>query len=329
MARLASLRLTLLALIVLGVAGVLLLRLDLPPTWVLALPCTLLVINLVAAIFWSAAFRQKWALQVFHLALLAILLLAVFSRLTYFKGQFELSAGERFAGQLLASEQGPWHPTALEQIDFINETVQVDFATGGVRGETRNWVRWFDAQKVGHLRLIGDNTPLLVRGYRIYPSRHFGYAPLFSWQPAQGHTSYRGTIHLPGLSLGATASNHWTIPGTTVAALVMLQLDKPVPDPAQPSLFARGAPHHLLVTLRGESRPLRPGEQWLLPEGTLLYEGLETWMGYVIFYDQGMPWLLAAALVGIISLLLHFFGRFASKPWHAAAQQSAPGLQEG
>uniref|UniRef100_UPI00102C2F0E cytochrome c biogenesis protein ResB n=1 Tax=Candidatus Magnetaquicoccus inordinatus TaxID=2496818 RepID=UPI00102C2F0E len=316
LAWLASLRLTILSLALLVGGGLLVLRLGVAPTLVLAVPFSLLGINLVAVLFFTAAFRRRMALQVFHLALLVIVLLAAFSRLTYFKGQFELSAGERFAGRLLASEQGPWHLNTLDQIDFINEAVDVDFATGGVRGPTRNTIRWFDARKVGHQGVIGDNIPLVVQGYRIYPSRHFGYAPLFSWQPALAASSYRGTVHLPDLSLGPGASNDWTLPGTSITALVMLQLEQPVPDLARPSRFVRGVPHLLRVTLREESRDLKPGDAWLLPEGTLLYEGLETWMGYTLFYDPAIPWLLAAALVAIASLLLHFFGKFARKPWY-------------
>lgn len=317
---LASLRLTILSLALLGGGGVLSIYGHFQPTLVLTIPFVLLGINLLAVLFFSPVFRRRMALHVFHLALLVLLLLTAFSRLTYFKGQFELSAGEHFAGQLLTSEQGPWHDTRLEQIYFINESVEVEFGAGGMRGPTRNTIRWFDAQKTGHAGMIGDNTPLVVEGYRIYPSRHFGYAPLFSWQPLQGERPLRGTIHLPSLALGPGASNSWTIPGTTIASMAMLQLKNPVPDMTHPTLFARGAAHTLLVTIRGESRAMVPGEQWSLPEGTLLYERLETWMGYTLFYDRTIPWLLATALVAIASLFVHFFGKFAKKTWHSVGE---------
>ncbi|MEO5349339.1 MAG: hypothetical protein H7836_06810 [Magnetococcus sp. YQC-3] len=326
MAWLFSLRLTVLSLLLLGGGALLLLQLDLSPTPVLLLPFTLLGIQLVAALFFSPLFRRRVALQVFHLALLAMVLLAAFSRLTYFKGQFELSAGERFAGQFLAAEEGPWHIRALEQVDFVNESAEVEFTSGGMRGATRNIVRRFIGQKGGPAQTIGDNTPLIIQGYRIQPSRHFGYAPLFSWWPEQAVEPVRGTIHLPSLTLGAGASNQWTIPGTSISALAMLQLQSPIPDMDRPSLFARGVAHTLLVTIRGESRPLQPGDRWSLPEGTLLYEGLETWMGYTLRYDPAMPWLLAAALLAVASLLVHFFVKFAKKPWQTSLDPGSAGV---
>ena len=107
LAGLASLKLTVVSLAFLSGSAVLLVYWDVPPTMMLIVPFFLLGINLIAAIFIVPAFRSKVALQIFHLALLVILILAAFSRLTYFKGQFELSAGELFAGKLMAKEQGP------------------------------------------------------------------------------------------------------------------------------------------------------------------------------------------------------------------------------
>ena len=47
-----------------------------------------------------------------------------------------------------------------------------------------------------------------------------------------------------------------------------------------------------------------------LDEGILVYEGLTTWMGYKVFYDPTLPWLLAAALVAIAALGAFFWRRF-------------------
>jgi cytochrome c biogenesis protein len=195
-----------------------------------------------------------------------------------------------------------------------------------MRGPTRNVVRRFVGQKSGPAQTIGDNTPLIIQGYRIQPSRHFGYAPLFSWWPEQAVEPVRGTIHLPSVTMGPGASNQWTIPGTDIAALAMLQLQNPIPDMEHPALFARGVAHTLLVTIRSESRALQPGDRWTLPEGALLYEGLETWMGYTIRYDPAMPWLLAAALLAIASLLAHFFVKFVKKPWQASLNPGSAGV---
>lgn len=316
---LASLKLTVVSLVLLGCGGIVLLYSNLRPTVVLLVPFVLLGINLIAAMFVFPAFRRNTALQAFHLALLAVLILAAFSRLTYFKGQFELSAGERFTGRVMASEKGPWHVGAWDQVDFINEGAQVLFRVGGKRGPTHNAVRWLDAQGQTHRHIIGDNAPLRVHGYRIYPSTHFGYAPLFSWRPSQGATPSRGTVHLPSLHMGSSLSNTWTLPDTGISALVMLQPKHPVPDTLKETLFIRGGAHTLLVTIRGESRVMRPGDTWSMPEGILSYESLETWMGYTVFYDQTIPWLLASALIAVTSLAFHFKQKFTQKPWQTVA----------
>ena len=200
---------------------------------------------------------------------------------------------------------------------FSNEWVKVVFESGGKRGPTHNAVRWFDTQGTAHSRIIGDNTPLILHGYRIYPSRHFGYAPLFSWLPSDHISPSRGTINLPSLRMGAGLSSSWTIPGTEITALAMLQLKQPVPNTIKKTLFVRGGEHTLLVTIRGESHAMQPGDRLILPEGLLVYENLATWMGYTLFFDQTIPWLLTASLVAVASLALHFRNKFVKKSWQA------------
>jgi cytochrome c biogenesis protein len=71
----------------------------------------------------------------------------------------------------------------------------------------------------------------------------------------------------------------------------------------------------------GERRwELQPGGSVELPEGRIEYRGLRGWMGYSVFYDWTIPWLLAASLVAIGALGAHFWSKFAAKPWNAQAQ---------
>jgi cytochrome c biogenesis protein ResB len=60
----------------------------------------------------------------------------------------------------------------------------------------------------------------------------------------------------------------------------------------------------------GERRELRPGESVTVPEGVLVYEGLTAWMGYKVFYDPTLPWLLASATLAIAALAAFFWRRF-------------------
>jgi cytochrome c biogenesis protein len=63
-----------------------------------------------------------------------------------------------------------------------------------------------------------------------------------------------------------------------------------------------------------------PGERYVLPQGTLVYEGLTAWMGYAVFYDWTIPWLLAAAAAAVASLSVHFWRKFAARPWDACEE---------
>jgi hypothetical protein len=47
-----------------------------------------------------------------------------------------------------------------------------------------------------------------------------------------------------------------------------------------------------------------------VPEGVLVYEGLTAWMGYKVFYDPTLPWLLASAVLAIAALSAFFWRRF-------------------
>ena len=71
---------------------------------------------------------------------------------------------------------------------------------------------------------------------------------------------------------------------------------------------------HRLVVRIGERRfEMSPGERILLDEGVLEYRGLSAWMGYKIDYDWTRPWMLATAVIAILSLFAHYLRKF-SRP---------------
>ena len=71
-------------------------------TSILALPLGLLSINLIAALLMQPVFREKLPLTMFHIALLAVVVLATLGRLTYLKGGSEVSTGADFDGSFSA-----------------------------------------------------------------------------------------------------------------------------------------------------------------------------------------------------------------------------------
>lgn len=317
---LASLKLTLVALFLFA-AGVMDAYFTTSNTaWVLVLPLLLLSVNLLAAIGTNHVFRRSGPLLIFHLALLALVVLVALGRMTSLKGHLELSEGEEFNGQLTEAESAPWHRSTLDQVHFRNEGFSVSYAPGLKRERTRNAVRFVDAEGMERFEEIGDQHPLILNGYRFYTSPNKGYAPAFLWYPAAGGEPMLGTVHLPSYPANAyRQARDWVLPGTAVRVWTMLQFDETILNPEKPSQFR--FPENFMVIVRvGETRyELKPGGEVKLAEGRLVFQGLRSWMGYTVFYDRTLHWLLGTALVAVAALAWYFWNKFAAQPWDRPA----------
>jgi len=301
-------RTTLALLALLG--GLVLLR---PGGWPLALPLALplaaLVVNLLAALLRHPAFRRQVPLLVAHLALLALVVGVALGRLLALDGHFELTQGLPFDGQLIDRQAGALHVDRLQQLAFRHDGFEIDYAPGRKRGATRNPVTWVDEDGQPRTAVIGDHRPLVLQGHRITTSPNKGFAPLLRWQPTVG-TPVRGAVHLPSFPVHELRqSREWQLPDGR-SAWVLLQTDETLIDPARASRFALPAQHRLVVRVDDQRAELAPGEALVLPGGTLVYEGLRTWMGYRVAYDPTLPWLLAAALLSALALGVHYLRKF-------------------
>lgn len=316
--RLASLKLTLLILLVLGVGIVTAYLSKTQTTWAMVVPLTAVAINLSAAVATNKAFRRQVPLLIFHLALIAVILLIALGRLTYFKGQMELANGETFDGQMVQEESGPWHSRHLDAAAFSNDGFSIEYAKGVRRGDTRNQVSWLAADGQIQHAVIGDQEPLLREGYRFYTTHNKGFAPAFMWQPNVG-AAEAGTVHLPAYPLHEfKQAAEWSPTGRQSPLWVMLQFDEVILDPERPSVFRLPADHLIVVRAGNQRQELKPGDSMRLAEGTLIYQGLHIWMGYSVFYDFTLPWLLAACVLAALSLGWHFWNKFSSRPWNPA-----------
>lgn len=313
---LASLKLTLVGLVLLGAASVAVYKLEHNATPWLAAPLLLLGLNLMAAVATNGVFRRNTALLIFHLALITIVLLAAAGRLTYLKGGAEVTEGEAFAG-LKHSEAGPLHPWRIDRVRFINEGMEIDYTPGPVRVSTVSRVRWLDSQGVERRSEARDNTPLVLLGYHFTVTANKGFAPVLLWQPSVG-AEVAGAVHLPSYPSKAEAQTATWRPGTTKDDIWLMLPVKETLIPADKASRFRLPTDQTLVVRQGGGRwELRPGEQVQLPDGVLVYLELRTWMGYQVYYDWTVPWLLAASVVAVLSLGWFFWGKFASTPWDA------------
>lgn len=318
--RLASLRISLVAIGWLAAAVAYSFDAGVPATGQLAAPLALIAVNLVAAIAANPAFRARPALLVFHVALIALVLLVALGRLTYLRGRMELTTGVPFTGALIEREAGPWHPSDPAAASFVSEGFEIDYDAGMRRQATRNVVRWHDRDGRPHRAVIGDQTPLEVAGYRFYTSPNKGFAPRFIWQPAGG-APVEAAIHLPAFPVFQYGQRvDWRLPGTAIDATIELDLPE-LPPLDRPWRFALPDRRAITVTVGGRRVPMVPGQGLELAGGVLRYDGLTTWMGYTVDYDRTLPWLLASGVLAACALGWHLQRRFAAHPW----QPWAPG----
>ena len=321
--RLASLRLTLVILVLLGVVVVLGFYGRLSLSWGLAAVLGLFALNLIAAVLVNPVVRRQTALLLFHLALLTIIVLIAISRLTYLEGSAEVSTGQAFEGRLTDFEAGPLHPWHVRELRFHNEGFEVGFNRPGSRGKTWNRVRWQE-DGLGYRQLIGDNNPLILGGYRFYATPNNGFAATFAWQPAGGALQV-GTVHFPAYPLlDLQQDNEWMLPDGKTQAWVKLDFDQTLIAEDRPSVLRPPDPHRLILRFDGQRHVLQPGQTLPLAGGTLAYWGLTTWMGYQVYYDPALPWVLAAAVFAVLCLGWHFWAKCRQRPWQPTPAETGP-----
>ncbi|MBK7898329.1 MAG: cytochrome c biogenesis protein ResB [Azonexus sp.] len=314
---LGSLKLTLAILALLGITVVVTYLSEARPAWVVILPLAAAALNLAAAITSNGVFRRRLPLLVFHLCLLALILLVLAGRLTYLKGSTEVTEGTWFEGNLTAFEAGPWHGDGYRRLRFANRGFSIAYEAGLRRGPTRNAVSYVDGEGRPREAVIGDQTPLVMAGYRFYTSHNKGFAPTFAWLPAGGAEAIVGSVHLPAYPLHEyRQAQSWTLPGSGQEVWVQLVFEENPLDPDRAGEFRMPARHGVVVRA-GEGRwEVGPGAELALPGGKLRYLGLRAWMGYTVHYDPTLPWLLAAAVAAVLALAAHYREKFAERPWN-------------
>lgn len=321
---LASHWLTLASLVLIG-AGVLLAYWgQYPPTWTLAVPLLLFAINLVAAIAVRPSFRRQPLLLAFHLALLAVVLLVAASRLTYLSGFVDVAVGDTFAGELAVETRGPFHSGRLAELRFINDGFSIDYAPGRARRETRNTVRWWEEGAAPARAVIGDDAPLVIAGYRFYTSSHKGFSGAFEWWPPAAPQPYLALVNFPTYpAQELEQSRELDLPGATEKIWVQLQLPAGLLDKSGPARFQVPENYRLIIR-QGEQRLEIPAAGSVdFPEGRLRHLGLRAWMGYEVFYDWTIPWLLASVVAAVVTLAAYVWQRFSQTSWQAPREAAA------
>jgi len=308
---LSSLRLTLAGMILLAIgAGLSYGNPMNMPVWVLVVPMAVLALNLLSAIIVNPRIHRRASLLVFHLGLLGVVILSAVGFLTRYEAHVELLQGTGFSTDgLFDQRKGPWHSGELDKVHFVQGPYTVDYAAHMMRGHTRSQVEVPDGRGGWETKVIGDDRPLVIDGYRFYTSFNKGFAPILTWIPDQGQ-AVTGSVHMPSYPLFEfKQDNSWAPPGGPQIKF-WLRLTTGMTDKQSWVLDGSKTQGVLVVNTASERKELKPGDRVKIPGGTLRYERLSTWMGYKIFYDPTLHWLFVTAIIGILGLFAHFWRKF-------------------
>ena len=284
--------------------------------WVLVVPMIILAINLVAAIATNPRINQQPGLLVFHVCLLLILLLAAVGRLTHIDAHLELVSGTEFNPEkLMDVNEGPLHYGEIEKVRFVQGPYTVQYAPGLRRGLTHSHVKvevhpgqWED-------RVVGDDRPLLLHGYRFYTTFNKGFAPILTWIPKQGQP-VTGAINMPSYPLfDYKQDNRWVPPNSSEEIKFWLQLETGMDMDKSWELDGRTATGTLIVTTPEKRHEVQVGGSVDMENGVLRFDALTTWMGYRLFYDPTIQWLFIVSILGVLGLSHYFWKKVNLLPW--------------
>ncbi|WP_426417194.1 hypothetical protein [Aestuariirhabdus sp. LZHN29] len=308
---LGSMRLTLLSLIAFGAGVGAILQFDSPPTPALALGFCLLLLNLVFAILVKEKIRSSIALLLFHIALLVLMLLVIASRATYMKGWVTLAEGEQFTGFAGIKSQGWFHPEDHSSLGFYQGPFSIYFGPDGGRTDATSEVYLPDQQQ---RLMVGSQKPLKVSGYRFTLSRNIGFSALVRWRDPSGEQLV--ALRFPSqITQPDGQAVDWPRPdgkGQIWMGLEVLDERRHFFEPE----FRVPDNYQLILRLDDQRLILKPGENLNLKGAQLQLLGLERWIGYEVFYDWTMNWLLATCLFGILCLGWYLWQKTTSSRWN-------------
>lgn len=278
--------------------------------WLLLVSLGFIGLSLLAAIVSYPRIHRQTGLLVFHLALLGLITLAAFGRLTHMQGHFEIVEGQAFDPGLLAGvKKGLWHKEPMDSVKFIQGPVAVEYEPGIKRGKTFSNVYVANDRGANPTaRTVGDDIPLLIDGYRIYSTFRKGFAPILTWE--SGGLTQTGAVHMPSFPLYLyQQENDWMPPVDGAQPIKMsLDLQTAMDDQLAWTLDSESSRADLLIHLEGQIvHRLREGESLGIEGGSLRYERLAMWKGYNVYYDSMISWMFMVAVFGVAALAWHWW----------------------
>tara|TARA_R110001583_G_scaffold134394_1_gene286082 strand:- start:11696 stop:12661 length:966 start_codon:yes stop_codon:yes gene_type:complete len=319
MTKFASLKLTFILLVVLLLTILWAYNGDYSYVILLTLPLALLTLNLFAAIVTNKTFQKNLPLLLFHLTLLATVILVALSRLTYLDGRVELNEGEAFSGKLDEKTQGIFHHFNVPENGFMNLAVEFNFTPQVAITAKRSRVVVADEQG-GYEVVVGEHKPLVLNNYRFYTTSNIGYAAHFTWQALSSNATSieetSGVVNFPAfLEHTFSQTTEWQLPGSDITLWVMLQTAEDILAESKPMQLTPPENHHLVIRAGEQRHELNVGQQLQLAEGLLTYHGLRAWMGFKVHYDPYKAYLLMTSILTVVFLAWFFWQKFSRQSW--------------
>lgn len=279
----------------------------------LVLPLSLLAVNLFAALLVRHAFRQQAALLLFHVGLLAVLMLVAAGVLLRFDGSVEVVEGTAFDAANVTERGGGWlHPNRLDRVQFTQGPLEVRYLSGLLRDTTHSSVSIGQPDGGEVERVIGDRQGFTTHGYRFMTTFNKGYSMLLLWRDDQGHESL-GAVNFPSYpKFDWNQVNDWTTPAGETLALELVLADR-VPEEGSWTLGSSGTNFTVIISDGHEpARTLGPGQPIAVKGGEITPVEVRLWMGYRIDYNPLLPWLIAAAFLSLGALAVHVAQKFST-----------------
>ena len=310
--KLASLRLTLVGMAVLGVLAFAGSRGPSIDVGLTAIPLTLLTCNLLAAILSNRSFRTQSGLLIFHVGLLLVFMLIGISVLTRFDGHVEVVQGVAFDSDAVEVTQQGWlHRGNLRQVQFTQGDIRVDYLPGLVRQATRSTITYPVAANSVSAITIGDRRGAEFNGYRFLATFNKGFALVLRWQDNAGNTGY-GSIHFPSFPLNDwRQTTEWITPDGQSIEFKIEFAEPIVQADSRWVLQQPDVPYVVHVSGKGLAPvTVRNGDKIEVGGGSVRVEDLRLWMAYRVDYYPYLPWVFVAAMLAIGGLAMHFGSRY-------------------
>lgn len=268
-------------------------------------------VNLLASVAtrWSP-FTKKPALLLFHLALVAMIVLGAVGRLLYFEGSTAVVERERTTLAVPDSASGRFVPDRVSGARAALYELDTSYFRADDMERTRALIGLYRGEEEVLRGDVLPNEPLVDGGLRVYLNRTRGYGAVF-WLEREGAPPEQGVIYFPEYVRHPEGQEQqlW-LPGTSET--LSCRLAGTLPYTAEgPWSLKVAADEAVWVRLPGSADATRlgPGEAMGTPWGRLRLDSVRRYAVLTAVYDPAEPWIVGLAMFQACALGWHFLAR--------------------